>query len=176
MMCEVPRKERDATESRMSSGRQQGGFTYLGVIFLVAAISAGLGAIAEIWSHARQREKEAELLWVGNEFRHAIGLYYQRTPGAIKRYPERLEDLLSDQRSLSTQRYLRRIYSDPMSGKPSWGLVLAPEGGIRGVHSFSVRQPIKTGGFAKQIRDFDSLRSYSEWRFVYVPTDATTYR
>jgi len=47
-------------------------------------------------SHSRQREKEKELLYVGDQFREAIALYYQRTPGTVKRYPEKLEELLED--------------------------------------------------------------------------------
>jgi hypothetical protein len=100
---------------------RQTGITYLAVLFFIAASSAMLAATGIIWSHERQRQKEQELLWIGNQFREAIGLYYQRTPGAIKRYPERLEDLLEDRRYLTTARYLRQIYRDPMTGKTQWG-------------------------------------------------------
>lgn len=152
----------------MSNGRREEGFTYLGVIFLVAAVGAWLAATGEIWSHSRQREKEAELLWVGSQFRQAIGLYYQRTPGAVKRYPEKLQDLLEDRRYLSTQRYLRRIYNDPMSGTTAWGLVPATGGGIMGVYSLSNRRPIKSAGLTSP-QDFTTAMKYAEWRFVYEP-------
>ncbi|MGB3934164.1 MAG: type II secretion system protein, partial [Burkholderiales bacterium] len=115
----------------MSSGRQRG-FTYLAALFFVAVAGLGLAVTGELWSHARQREKETELAWVGQQFRQAIGLYYQRSPGAVKRYPERLEDLLEDKRYLTVQRYLRRVYADPITGKADWGLVPAPGGGIMG--------------------------------------------
>jgi len=85
----------------------------------------------------RQREKEAELIWIGNQFREAIGLYCQRSSGSVKRYPEKLEDLLEDRRFLNRQRYLRKIYADPVSAKAEWGLVQAPEGGIAGVYSLA---------------------------------------
>ncbi|HEV8094599.1 MAG TPA: type II secretion system protein [Burkholderiales bacterium] len=156
----------------MSSGKHQAGFTYLGMLFLIGALSAGLAATAEVWSHSRQREKEAELLWVGNQFRQAIGLYYQRTPGAVKRYPEKLEDMLHDRRYATTQRYLRHIYADPVTGKSNWGLVEAPEGGIMGVHSLSETRPIKTSGFSGVQRGFGSARTYSGWKFVYEPAMA----
>src|SRR5207249_4031136 len=109
--------------------RQQG-FTYLAVLFFIAVSGAMLAATGIIWSHERQRQKEEELLWIGNQFRQAIGLYYYRTPGTVKRYPEKLEDLLEDKRYLTTQRYLRQIYRDPMTGESRWGLVSAPAGGI----------------------------------------------
>jgi len=141
----------------MSSGRTQSGFTYLCALLLVATTGAALGAAAEAWSHARQREKEAELIWVGNQFRQAIGLYYQRSPGTIKRYPATLEELLEDHRFVTTQRYLRRVYADPMTGKMEWGLVSAPTGGIMGVYSLSKQASLRLG------------TTYDEWRFMYEP-------
>src|SRR5216684_3886243 len=102
-----------AAVSLMSNGRQSG-FTYICALLLVAILAAALAATGEVWSRSRQREKEAQLIWIGNQFTQAIGLYYQRSPGTVKRYPEKLEDLLEDRRYLSGQRYLRRIYPDPM--------------------------------------------------------------
>lgn len=145
----------------MSTGRRQSGFTYVTAMVLVAATGAGLATIAELHSHARQREKEAELLWIGEQYRQAIALYYQRSPGAIKRYPAKLEDLLDDRRHFVTARYLRRLYADPMTGKAEWGLIRSPAGGIMGVHSLSQ---------APAIRQINSGRAYSDWHFVFVST------
>ncbi|MBK8065244.1 MAG: type II secretion system protein [Betaproteobacteria bacterium] len=152
-----------------SGNRPQGGFTYIAILFAVAAAGLVLAGVGEMWSHARQREKEAELLWVGEQFREAIGLYYQRSPGSVKRYPQSLQDLLEDKRHLSMQRYLRKIYVDPMTGKAEWGLLPAPGGGIAGVYSLSRAQPLKTGKFPVQYREFQGLKQYSDWRFSYLP-------
>lgn len=148
------------------------GFTYLTVLFAVAAIGVGLAGFGEIWSRARQREKEQELLWVGNQFREAIGLYYQRTPGAAKRYPEKLDDLLLDRRYLNVQRHLRRMYADPMTGDRAWGLVTAPGGGIMGVYSLSPGNPVKAAGFRTADPGFAKGTKYSDWRFIYEPLAA----
>ena len=153
----------------MSSGKRQRGFTYLCALLLVAVAGAGLAAISELWSHARQREKEAELLWIGNQFKQAIGLYYQRSPGAMKRYPEKLEDLLEDRRFVNTQRYLRRIYRDPMTGTTDWGIVEAPSGGIMGVYSKSGEVPIKTANFPWRWASFADARNFTDWKFVFTP-------
>jgi type II secretory pathway pseudopilin PulG len=115
------------------------------MLIAIAVSGALLAAGSVVWSQQAQRDRERELLLVGKEFQRAIGLYYERTPGAIKRYPERLEDLLRDERYPSMQRYLRRIYRDPMTGRTEWGLVSAPTGGIMGVYSLSRDRPIKTG-------------------------------
>ncbi|MGH7485182.1 MAG: type II secretion system protein, partial [bacterium] len=129
---------------------------------VVAALGTGLAAYGELASHAAQREKETQLLWIGEQFRQAIGLYYQRTPGAAKQFPQTLEDLLEDHRFLTRQRYLRRIYDDPFTAKPEWGLIAAPGGGIAGVHSLAEGRPVRLG-------EFSSAGSLSDWQFVYEP-------
>lgn len=157
----------------MSGGRHQHGFTYLGALFLVGLTGLGLAATAEIWSQARQRKKEAELIWIGEQFRQAIGLYYQRSPGAVKRYPEKLEDLLEDRRYLNLHRHLRRIYADPISGKPEWGLVPAPGGGIMGIYSTAAATPIRSAPLFGDGKTAAATASYRDWRFVYVPPAGT---
>src|SRR5581483_8117409 len=116
-----------ATADRMGSGNRQHGFTYVCALFLVAVTAAAFGSVAEAWSHARQREKAAELIWIGNQFKEAIALYYQRSPGTTKHYPAKLEDLLEDHRFVTAQRYLRRLYVDPLTGKAEWAVIRAPD-------------------------------------------------
>jgi hypothetical protein len=153
---------------KSGSPARQGGVTYLAVLFFVAASSAMLAATAVIWSHERQRQKEQELIWIGNQFREAIGLYYQRTPGAVKRYPEKLEDLLEDRRYLTTARYLRQVYRDPMTGKAQWGLISAPGGGFMGIRSLSQSEAIKTIERQSDGTSAGAAR-HSDWIFTYLP-------
>jgi type II secretory pathway pseudopilin PulG len=153
----------------MSAGKQQG-FTYLALLIVVAVAGAVLAAIGELASHAGQREKEADLLFAGHQFRDAIAAYYERSPGGAKRYPQKLEDLLEDRRYATTQRYLRRIYRDPLTGGREWGLVEAPNGGIMGVYSKSEEPPVKTGAFSKSDEAFTGAVQYADWKFTYSPT------
>jgi len=160
----------------MNSGKalpRQRGFTYLLAMFAVAIAGLLLAVTGEVWSQSRQREKERELLYLGGRFREAIGLYYQRTPGVVKHYPEKLEDLLEDKRYLSLQRYLRKLYPDPMTGKPQWGIVPAPGGGILGVYSLSEQAPIKTGNFDAPDQAFAGGSRYADWRFIYEPPEGS---
>lgn len=145
------------------------GFTYIGVLLLVALMGAVLAGTATVWRTMSQRDKERELLFVGHEFRKAIGLYYERTPGAAKQYPKTLEDLLQDKRQPALTRYLRRLYVDPMTGKKEWGLVKGAGGTIMGVYSLSTEIPIKTGNFDEADKDFEGMGSYAEWKFVHKP-------
>jgi type II secretory pathway pseudopilin PulG len=152
----------------MGMGRQRG-FTYLAVLFMIALMGVMLVSIATMWHTARQREKERDLLFIGSQFRQAIGSYYEKTPGALKKYPSNLEELLKDGRFVTMQRHLRRVYRDPMTGNSEWGLVKAPQGGIMGVHSLSQDTPLKTGNFRVPDAGFEDKKKYSEWVFFYAP-------
>jgi type II secretory pathway pseudopilin PulG len=140
-----------------------GGFTYLTLLLMIVVMGIVLGAAAEVWHTAVQREKERELLFVGNQFRTAIGLYYL----SHAKFPHNLEDLLKDPQYASTKRYLRKIYRDPMTGASVWGVIRRADGGIVGVHSLSENQPIKIAGFGVAGNSFDGAVKYSDWVFAY---------
>lgn len=162
------------------------GFTYLGVLLLVAFMGALLASTGEVWRTVRQREAERELRFIGEEFRRAIGRYYQSTPGPVKRFPPTLDDLLEDDRYPGTRRYLRRIYRDPLTLSPEWGLIKAPDDGIAGIYSLSTDEPLgrlvpeaattETGstGSVTHTPPQDAVEDgappgYSRWTFVYIP-------
>lgn len=148
---------------------QQSGFTYLAVLFAIAIVGVMLAETGINWSQTAQREKERQLLFVGNQFRQAIALYYQRTPGTVKRYPRTLNDLLKDDRQPGIQRYLRQIYLDPMTNKADWGIEVAPDGGVMGVHSISDAAPFKMANFDYADQAFNGAAKYSDWVFDYIP-------
>lgn len=163
----------------MPPGKKRGfqkGFTYIALLIAIAVSGAALVGVGEIASHAAQREKEGELLLVGAEIRGAIAAFYERSPGGAKRYPQTLEELLEDQRQPVPVRYLRRVYPDPMTGKPDWGLLEAPGGGVMGVYSTSARVPVRTGNFPPENESFAQAQRYADWKFFYVPKEAAPPR
>jgi type II secretory pathway pseudopilin PulG len=141
------------------------GFTYITVLFMVAIMSGGLALIGEVWHTANMREKEAELLHIGNEYRKAIERYYLSGPS--RQYPKNLSDLIQDPRQPGTVRHLRRLYPDPITGKDEWGMVKSADGGFAGVHSLSEDAPLKTSGFAVRDASLEGKTKYSEWQFVF---------
>lgn len=150
--------------------KQQSGFTYLAILFTIAVVGVLLARTGIDWSQSGQREKERELLFIGNQYRQAIAQYYLRTPGMVKRYPNKLEDLLSDARYNPPQRYLRKIYRDPITNSRQWKLVMmSAESGIMGVHSQSDLAPIKITGFGYANHTFEGATKYSAWIFIYLP-------
>jgi hypothetical protein len=140
----------------------------MALLVFVAVMGIGLGATGVVFHQQAQREKEKQLLFAGDQFRRAIGLYYENSPGSVKRFPPTLNDLLQDERYLTVQRYLRRIYFDPMTGQADWVLIPAPDGGIMGVHSALAGRPIKMEGFPPGYEAFKDKESYAEWKFQYV--------
>ena len=145
------------------------GFTYLGVLVLAAIMAGGLAVTGDVWHTSTMREKEVELLYVGNQYRKAIQRYY--LTGPQRQYPRSLEDLLKDPRQPGTVRYLRKLYPDPITGQ-EWVIVKAPDGGILGVHSASDDTPFKTSNFKLRDRSFDGVQKYSDWKFIFQPATA----
>jgi type II secretory pathway pseudopilin PulG len=134
--------------------RSQGGFTYLGLLLAIALVGIGLASASEVWSTTMRRQRVEQLEWVGQQFAHAIGSYYEGSPQGIKVYPREMTDLLEDRRFGFRRRHLRQVYVDPFGSSTPWDVVIAQDGGIRGVRS---RVPDQSGsGFV--VREF-----------VYVP-------
>jgi type II secretory pathway pseudopilin PulG len=151
----------------VTNRRRIEGFTYLMALFVIAIAGTGLALLGEVWQTTALREKEAELLYVGHQYRRAIERYYL---SGLGQYPRTLEDLLKDPRSPTVRRHLRRLYPDPITGTSEWTLLKAPDGGIMGVHSRSEKQPVKIANFKSRDGEFQAAKKYSDWKFVYSPT------
>lgn len=149
--------------------RRERGFTYIGVLVLVVLMGIALASAGEVWHTMQQREKEQELLFIGHQFRLALKRYAISTPGKARRAPLHLEELLQDPRYPGIRRYLRKIYHDPLTGRPEWGLMTGPGGEIYGVHSLSEDEPLKKDHFDLADRHFEGSMKYSDWVFMYSP-------
>ena len=150
---------------------RQAGFTYLTVMFIVAILLGGLAILGETWETSARREKEVELLFIGNQYRRAIGLYYLSTPGVVKAYPRQIEDLLKDPRQPGTVRHLRKLYPDPITGKP-FVVIKGADGGVQGVASPSDDAPLKVANFRVRDATFEGTQKYSDWKFIHTPPQA----
>jgi hypothetical protein len=158
-----------ATIETARGAHGQGGFTYLWLLLLVAFMGVGLTVAAEIDSTASRRDREKELLAIGRQFQTALGRYYEtQAAGGLKEYPATLDDLMKDPRVPGVRRHLRKLFIDPITASPEWGLVKIG-GRIVGVHSLSQQAPIKQAGFAPEHQGLRGKKKYSEWLFVYPP-------
>jgi type II secretory pathway pseudopilin PulG len=135
---------------------------------LLLLVLASLGALvgAEVWATAVKREREAQLLFVGEQYRRAIESYWRASPADAKALPTSFDVLLQDDRFPMPVRHLRRLYPDPIDAKAGWGLVRAGNG-ILGVYSRSEDVPIKRSGFPPHLLSFEGAATYKQWRFVF---------
>lgn len=150
--------------------RRSAGFTYIGLLLVVAVMGISLAAAAGVWQTAQKRDKEEELLFAGDQIRRAIGMYIANSSA----YPHRLEDLLKDPGFPGVRRYLRKIYRDPMTGSAEWALVKSAGDTIIGVHSLSDAEPFKKSGFSFADQDFEGKTKYSEWVFLAKAVQASS--
>ncbi|MGH9558521.1 MAG: hypothetical protein ACRD30_04715, partial [Bryobacteraceae bacterium] len=95
--------------------RGERGFAMLIVFMLAAAIALLLYRQMPRAVFESQRQKEQTLIDHGDQYKRAIQLYFI----AFKKYPSKIEDL----ENTNNQRFLRRRYIDPMTGKNEWRLI-----------------------------------------------------
>jgi type II secretory pathway pseudopilin PulG len=91
------------------------GFAMLIVFLMAAAVALMFYQQIPRIAFESQREKEQLLIDRGEQYKRAIQLYVV----AFKKYPAKIEDL----ENTNNQRFLRRRYIDPMTGKDEWRLI-----------------------------------------------------
>lgn len=106
-----------------SSSQRSAGFTYLWLLFVIVLGGVALAALGQQQQTIQQREREAELRFRGEAIAAAILSYVEQSPDGNKALPTRLEDLLEDCRHLPARRHLRRLYTDPFTGRADWLLL-----------------------------------------------------
>ncbi len=146
--------------------RAQRGFTYVVVLAIVALLGIALAAIGTRWADRVQREREQQLLRIGQLYAQAILAYHHGSPGSDKTWPKDVKELLLDPRMLGTVRYLRSAYTDPMMPGQPFGLVRAADDTIRGVYSTSTGAPFSTGTIDLGVVSLPPAQRYVDWQFI----------
>lgn len=156
----------------MRPRRRQLGATYLLMLFAVAALGLGLARLGTVWATAAQREREAELIFIGGEFARAIASYRAAGPAGSRDGPQTLDELLLDPRVPFVRRHLRKRYRDPMSGEADWQVEL--QGGrIVGIRSRSTRVALRRAALPGWVATGAAVPGearHSDWLFR--PDDA----
>ena len=96
---------RNQLKERYSVFREKDGYALLSLLVSVMVFGILATASLPVWSTVAKREKEAELIFRGEQYVRAIELY-QRKVGAS--FPTSIDVLVE-------HRYLRRRYADPMT-------------------------------------------------------------
>lgn len=147
----------------------QSGFTYLGLVILIAIIGLVAASSLQVGAIVNRRDAEQELLEIGSEYIDALRSYADSTPKDQSSVPARLQDLLSDPRFPGIKRHLRRLYIDPLTGNNEWGTLYGQTSngiGIVGIYSLSGATPIKKDNFDAPFESFKNKKTYREWVFT----------
>lgn len=146
---------------------RQTGFTYLGLIILVTVIGMVGALTLKADALLRRAAAEEELLEIGAMFSSALQSYASATPQGQPVQPPGLQDLLLDPRFPVPRRHLRKIFVDPMTGKPEWGIVYANGNrGVIAVYSLSQAKPLKVSNFDPRFSRFENKGRISDWMFT----------
>jgi len=107
--------------------RKQAGYTLLMVVFMVATMLILAAAATPNLLTQGRREKETEMVWRGEQYERAIGMYYRK----FGKYPTKIEDLTKQTNGV---RFLRQAYTDPMNKDDgSWRFIyVGPNGQLIG--------------------------------------------
>ncbi len=174
--------------------------------YAMAALLVGLSVMAvlmtmamPVWSHFAKREKEEELIWRGQQYARAIGLFQRKFANT---FPPNVDVLVE-------QKFLRKKYKDPITkddfqpipaggnvpnqpigagsrppgqmGQPQTNPSQNPQGpgGLAGSAMQTGRQPtapsigiqgVVSKSSESSIKIFNGRSKYNEWTFVYLAT------
>ena len=95
--------------------QQEDGFLLLGVLFMILLILFVLAIAAPKVAEDLRRDKEIETIHRGQQYVRAIQIYYAK----YGRYPNTIDQLIKS----DNQRFLRKRYLDPMTGKDDWRII-----------------------------------------------------
>src|ERR1700728_617741 len=132
------------TRSNSRQRDPESGYTLLIALLLVATILLITAAAApNIFTEGR-RERDEEMIWRGQQYTRAIGLYYKK----YGHYPHTVDDLVKSDTQI---RFLRKAYKDPMNSEDgSWRFIYLGPGGvlINSVMYVNIAQVGAGGAFA----------------------------
>ena len=103
------------------AGGQDGqrGYAMAALLVSIGVMTLLMSVAMPVWRTQAQREKEAELVFRGEQIARAINLYTRKMGGG--NFPPNLDVLVQG-------RFLRKLYKDPMTEKGEWDLILAGAG------------------------------------------------
>ena len=95
-----------AGKADRSLARDERGFLMAALLVAIAVMAIAMNAALPAWTTAARREKEAELVFRGEQYARAIGAYQRRNGG----FPATIDVLVE-------QKFLRKKWKDPITGE-----------------------------------------------------------
>jgi type II secretory pathway pseudopilin PulG len=100
----------------------QSGYAMAALLVVLNIMAVVLTVALPTWRTMMKREKEAELIWRGQQYARAIGLFQRKYANT---FPPNLDILLNE-------RYLRKKYKDPMTKDGEFQLLYAASQNVPG--------------------------------------------
>ena len=162
------------------------GYAMAALLVAIAVMGVMLSVALPTWSHMIRREKEEELIFRGNQYGRAIGLYQRSRPNAS---PTSIDMLIEG-------RFLRKKYKDPLSPNKDgeFQLLYAQNQNQPGRGQGPGLQSVQTGSAAtgspfqstsgpiigvaskntgESIRIYKGKQRYNEWQFMGIEFSST---
>ena len=109
--------------TRRGEESNEAGYILVAVIFMVALVVLSLAIAAPRIAASIQRDREVELVHRGEQYKRAIRLYYKK----FGSYPSSIDQL----EKTNEIRFLRKRYTDPLTGKDDWKLIRMGQAHVR---------------------------------------------
>jgi type II secretory pathway pseudopilin PulG len=137
------------------------------LLVALSIMAVMLGLVLPVWQTAIRREREAELVFRGEQYVQAIRLFQRRYAGT---FPPNVDVLVQ-------QRFLRRRYQDPITGRDFQPVYAAPGTTTDDARSVGTLRPAtfsSRGGLVgvvstsseTSLRLYNGRDRYNEWSFV----------
>ena len=120
----------------------QRGYAMAALLVSLGVMTVLMSVAMPVWRHQAQREKEAELIFRGEQYARAINLYQRKMgPG---NFPPSIDVLVQ-------QRFLRKKYKDPMTEDGEFEII-RPAARAAGQIRNAAARPGRTGGPVRRRR------------------------
>jgi type II secretory pathway pseudopilin PulG len=152
---------------------RESGYSMAALLVTLAVMSVLMSVAMPVWRHQARREKEAELIFRGEQYARAVALYRSK-PGNNNAFPPSIDVLVQG-------KYLRKKYKDPMTkdgefqpnfvaaqtqpqpGQPQPGQPQPPQSGQQGGGIMGVRSKSQE----TSIRSYRGQTRYDQWAFNF---------
>jgi type II secretory pathway pseudopilin PulG len=160
-------KHSEAMQAAQATRHGERGFAMAALLVAMAVMAVALSMLLPVWHTLTVREKEAELMWRGQQYDRAIQLYRKKnaSPG-----PPSIDALVQG-------RFLRKKFKDPITND-DFVLVGVNAGAPSGPGATQAKQPpigfgqlvgsVRSKSKAHSFREPDGATTYDAWTFSYV--------
>jgi len=116
--------------------RAEAGYTLVMFVMAIALMSIAMGVAVQTVEFQMRREREAELIFRGEQFIEAVRLYKIK----YGRYPMQLKEIYE-----AKPRVIRKRWKDPITDSENWGIVFLGQEGRPGQQGRQLAGPGATG-------------------------------